>query len=201
MGARALQDQKAIASETPVQQAVHGDAAAVPAGAQQRNMIAPIEMESDCVLNSAAEKQLGEPLDRAFARTFTGNRQQSEILLQRQSPRIAFKVKGRIIFMDLAEIVAVHAAGSYVCLQHRPNPYLLRESLSSIAEKLKPYGFVRIHRSVVVNALVVEEIQPLQTGEYSLRVKGGREYIVTRKYKENLRHLAQLWLGSERLCD
>jgi len=54
---------------------------------------------------------------------------------------------------------------------------------------------------VVVNALVVEEIQPLQTGEYSLRVKGGREYIVTRKYKENLRHLAQLWLGSERLCD
>jgi DNA-binding LytR/AlgR family response regulator len=26
---------------------------------------------------------------------------------------------------------------------------LLRESLSSMAEKLKPYGFIRIHRSVV----------------------------------------------------
>jgi hypothetical protein len=43
---------------------------------------------------------------------------------------------------------------------NRPNPYLLREPLSSIAEKLKPFGFIRIHRSVVVNISAVEEIQP-----------------------------------------
>jgi DNA-binding LytR/AlgR family response regulator len=58
----------------------------------------------------------------------------------------------------------------------------------------------RIHRSVVVNISAVEEIQPLPTGEYRLRVKGGKEYLVTRKYKHNLRDLAQLWVGSERLC-
>lgn len=29
-----------------------------------------------------------------------------------------------------------------------------------MAEKLKPYGFIRIHRSVVVNISAVEEIQP-----------------------------------------
>lgn len=99
--------------------------------------------------------------------------------------------------MNLAEVVAVHAAGSYISLDHRPSPYLLRESLGSVEEKLKPYGFVRIHRSVIVNTLAVEEIQALETGEYSLRVKGGKEYTVTRKYKENLRHMAQLWLGSQ----
>jgi two-component system LytT family response regulator len=102
--------------------------------------------------------------------------------------------------VDLAEIVAVQAEGNYVSLRHRPNPYLLHESLSSMAEKLKPYGFIRIHRSVVVNISAVEEIQPLPTGEYRLRVKGGKEYLVTRTYKDNLRNLAQLWVGSERLC-
>lgn len=204
MTARASHDQKAIAAETFVQQAVRADAV-VPASAHPENTIAAFEMRRDYVLDNAAEKPPGKPLDGEFARgnaaELIGSLQRAEIAAQRQSPRIAFKVKGRIIFMDLAEIVAVQAAGSYVSLQHRPNPYLLRESLSSIAEKLKPYGFIRIHRSVVVNALVVEEIQPLQTGEYRLRLRGGKEYMVTRRYKENLRHLAQLWLGSERLCD
>ena len=76
----------------------------------------------------------------------------------------------------------------------------VHESLSSMAEKLKPYGFIRIHRSVVVNISAVEVIQPLPTGEYRLCVKGGKEYFVTRKHKHNLRDLAQLWVGSERLC-
>jgi DNA-binding LytR/AlgR family response regulator len=117
-----------------------------------------------------------------------------------QVPRIAFKTNGRILFLDLAEIVAVQAEGNYVSLRLQPSPYLLHESLSSMAEKLKPYGFIRIHRSVVVNISAVEEIQPLPTGEYRLRVKGGKEYLVTRTYKDNLRDLAQLWIGAERLC-
>jgi two-component system LytT family response regulator len=94
----------------------------------------------------------------------------------------------------------VQAEGNYVSLRPRTNPHLVHASLSSMAEKLKPYGFIRIHRSVVVNISAVEEIQPLPTGEYRLRVKGGKQYLVTRTYKHNLRDLAQLWVGSERLC-
>jgi len=116
------------------------------------------------------------------------------------APRIAFKAKGSILLLDLADLLAVQAEGNYVSLRHPPNPSLVRESLSSLEEKLKPYGFIRIHRSVIVNVLAVEEIQPLPTGEYRLRLKGGKEYLVTRTYKRNLRDLAQLWLGSERLC-
>jgi two-component system LytT family response regulator len=117
-----------------------------------------------------------------------------------QAPRIAFKTKGSIQFLGLADIMAVHAEGNYVSLVHRASPYLVHESLSAMAEKLKPYGFIRIHRSVVVNVSAVEQIQPLPTGEYRLRVKGGKQYLATRKYKHNLRDLAQLWIGEERLC-
>src|SRR6202021_590441 len=97
-----------------------------------------------------------------------------------KAPRIAFKANGSILLLDLADILAVQAEGNYVSLQHRPNPHLVHESLSSMAEKVKPYGFIRIHRSVVVNISAVEEIQPLPTGEYRMRVRGGKEYLVTR---------------------
>jgi len=124
---------------------------------------------------------------------------QLEVIAKRQAPRIAFRAGAKILFLDVAEIVVVQAEGNYVSLRHRANAYLLRESLSSIAEKLKPYGFIRIHRSVVVNISAVEEIQSLPTGVYKLRIKGGKDYLVTRTYKDNLRDLAQLWIGKERL--
>ncbi len=138
------------------------------------------------------------PVTRVDAMSLVRVLRQLEGIARRKAPRIAFRAKGRILFLNLAEITAVQAEGNYVCLRHKPHPFLLRESLSSMAEKLKPYGFVRIHRSVVVNSSAVEEIQPLSTGEYRLRVNGGKEYLVTRTYKDNLRDLAQLWVGSER---
>jgi DNA-binding LytR/AlgR family response regulator len=171
------------------------------------NAISTIKSTGDYRLESATENGLYEspdmsmlPVTRVEVTKLIGALRQLQVMAKRQSPRIAFKANGRIFLMDLAEIVAVQAAGNYVSLRHQPSPYLLRESISSIAEKLKPYGFIRIHRSVVVNTSAVEQIQPLPTGEYRLRVKGGNEYTVTRTYKDNLRDLAQLWVGSEHLC-
>jgi hypothetical protein len=43
-----------------------------------------------------------------------------------------------------------------------------------------------------VNISAVEEIQPLPTGEYRLRVKGDKEYLVTRTYRDNLRDPAHV---------
>jgi hypothetical protein len=48
-----------------------------------------------------------------------------------------------------------------------------------------------------VNAAFVEEIQPLSTGEYMLRVTGGKKYTVTRTYKKNLHLLAESWIGTD----
>ena len=201
-----IQDQKAIARGMFVQQAAHanGDVSASPLPG---DTICSIKSRRDYTLESKAEDRFYEPADtsllpvtRVDAANLIRALQQLEVIAKRQAPRIAFKAKGRILFVDLAEIVAVQAEGNYVSLRHRPNPYLLHESLSSMAKKLKPYGFIRIHRSVVVNISAVEEIQPLPTGEYRLRVKGGEQYLVTRTYKDNLRDLAQLWVGSERLC-
>ena len=114
-----------------------------------------------------------------------------------KSPRIALKAKGRILFIDAGDLIAVEAKGNYVLVLCTSSSHMLRESISTIAEKLNRYGFVRIHRSVLVNAALVDEIHPCPTGEYVLRVRGGREFTVTRTYKKNLQLLAQLWMGVE----
>lgn len=111
-------------------------------------------------------------------------------------PRIAIKAKGGIVFIDPLQIVSVHAEGNYVLLLKGPTSYLLRESISSLVEKLKPYGFIRIHRSFLVNGSMVEEIHRCAAGDYRVRTKGGNEYPVARSYRKNLKSLADFWIGS-----
>jgi len=113
-----------------------------------------------------------------------------------QIHRIAIKCGGKILFLNPAEIHAAHAQGNYVLLQQSRGSHLLREQISVVAEKLARYGFIRIHRSVLVNVAHVETIEPLFTGEYLLRMRGGREYNVTRTFKKNLQRLAESWIGT-----
>src|SRR5262249_41270587 len=205
MSAREIYDQKPIAREMFVQQAGH-DNADVSASPLREDTICPIKRQ-DCALESTVDCGFYQPADtslqsvtRVDAANLMRVLRQLEVIAKRQAPRIAFKAKDSVLLLDLDDILAVQAEGNYVSLRHQRNPYLVHESLSSMAEKLKPYGFIRIHRSVIVNISAVEEIQRLPTGEHRLGLKGGKEYLVTRRYKHNLRDLAQLWVGSERLC-
>jgi hypothetical protein len=205
MRAGEIQDQKASAHEMFMPQVApaNEDASASP---MRGTTICSAKTRPDYALRPIAEGFCETadtsllPVAGVTAANLLRVLRQLEVIAKRQAPRIAFKAKGSILLLDLADILAVQAEGNYVSLRHQRHPYLVHESLSSMAEKLQPYGFIRIHRSVVVNTSAVEEIQPLPTGEYKLRVKGGREYSVTRTYKHNLRDLAQLWVGSECLC-
>src|SRR5208282_6497505 len=110
----------------------------------------------DYVLKPFSNECINEALDRAVRRA-QGERATKLIeglpQLQKLSspgrPMIAIKAKGRILFINPGEVVAVQAEGNYVSLQRESDSYLLRESISRVAEKLKPYGFIRIHRSAL----------------------------------------------------
>jgi DNA-binding LytR/AlgR family response regulator len=105
--------------------------------------------------------------------------------------RIAIKANRRILFIDPTEVVTVE-------VQRLSGPaFLLRQSISAVAEKLLPYGFVRIHRSALVNSAFVEEIRPLTTGESVVRIKGGKEFHVSRTFRKNLHSITPLWLGTD----
>jgi len=154
----------------------------------------------DYIVKPFSEERVNQALDFASRRTASERAAQLmphlTMLTHQCSSKIAIKSNGRILFIDPRDAVAVEAQGNYVLLQREAGSDLLRESISTIAEKLKPYGFIRIHRSVLVNAALVQDIRPCATGEYQLRLKDGREYTVTRTYKKNLSGLAAFWIGT-----
>jgi DNA-binding LytR/AlgR family response regulator len=113
-------------------------------------------------------------------------------------PRIAIKTRGKILFIDPAQVVAIEAQGNYVLLHRLTGSDTFRGSISTVGEKLRPYGFARIHRSLLVNTSFVEELQSRATGAYVLRIKGGKEFAVSRTYKRNLHSITPLWFGSDR---
>lgn len=148
--------------------------------------------------------QMGRVLDVTFRKTASdGVAEIADKLPEQrrsshsQSSRIAINKKGRILFLNPTDVLTVVGQGNYVLLQCDSALYRLRESMSAMAEKLEPYGFVRIHRSVLVNKSWVEEIRPYMPGLYLLRLQGGKEFTVTRTYKRNLKSLAELWLGND----
>jgi DNA-binding LytR/AlgR family response regulator len=119
------------------------------------------------------------------------------VMLHALLPRLAIRIKGRTRFVSTDCVLVVLAQGNYVLLECESASYPLRESITAIQKQLEPYGFVRIHRSVLVNRLWVEEIRPYLTGDYRLRIRGGKEFKVTRTYKCNLKSLAELWLSND----
>ena len=176
--------------------------------AHDQHAVAAFENHAvDYVLKPFSNDRIHEALNVAFQRTENDRAARLlrilpdlETLLGRHSSKVAIKTKGRILFVDPTEVAIIRAEGNYVLLEKQSGSYLLRESLSTLAEKLKPHGFIRIHRSMLVNTSFVEEIRPWSTGEYVLRIKGGRELTVSRMYKNNLRSIAQLWIGTDAFC-
>jgi two-component system LytT family response regulator len=115
-----------------------------------------------------------------------------------KSFKIAVKSKGDILFVDPSRIACVEAQGNQVLLQGPSESHLLRESISAVAHKLKPCGFIRIHRSMLVNTSFVEGIRSRanRLGEHVLYIKGGRELTISRTYKRNVKSIAKCWVGT-----
>jgi DNA-binding LytR/AlgR family response regulator len=115
----------------------------------------------------------------------------------KDAARIAIKAKGRVLFVDAIDVVMAKAQGNYVALMHKSGCYLVRETIATAEQKLAPLGFVRIHRSILVNKALVKDLRRDNTGTYVLRTTDGREYPVGRAYKDNLKVIARSWLGVE----
>lgn len=157
----------------------------------------------DYVLKPFVPRRVHEALDNAMRRSHQDRATRllelagSLRLMPERTARVAIKDKGRIVFVDVAELVSVEAHGNYVLLQQKAGTYLLRETISGIAEKLRVHGFIRIHRSVLVNIAFVDTIQAEPDGDYVLRTKTGKQYHVTRTYRDSLKGLARFWIGTE----
>src|SRR5580693_6598174 len=105
--------------------------------------------------------------------------------------RLVIKTKGRIVFLNLEEIDWVEAAANYVRLNSGKESYLFRETISRTSERLNPNHFIRIHRSVIVNVRKIKELIPVNSGEYIVVLKSGKELSCSRGYRALLQRVIE----------
>src|SRR5579884_386704 len=173
MSDRAIQCHQASAPEAFAQPVV-GSSEVVPVSAERADAIATIEVRPNGTSSGASQKgQLG-------TKTSRGN----------EVARIAIKEKARVIFVDAIDVIVAKAEGNYVALIHKSGCYFVRETMAAVEEKLSPLGFLRIHRSILVNASLVKDLRRDSTGTYLLRTIDGSQHPVGRAYKHNLKVIA-----------
>ncbi len=95
----------------------------------------------------------------------------------------------RLVRASTADILAVSSAGNYAefHLADGRKP-LMRASLASLEAKLGEQGFIRTHRSWLVNAARVTELTPEGSGDYAVTI-GGVVAPLSRRFPEALARL------------
>lgn len=102
--------------------------------------------------------------------------------------RIEVRSDGRTLYLTPAEILYAEAAGNYVelYLTTAPKPLLLRGTLSEYEKRLDAYGFVRIHRSRLLNRTHMRSFIATPSGDLRIMLIDGRELAGSRRFRNNL---------------
>ena len=104
---------------------------------------------------------------------------------------VSFDIRdgSRILRVPLSEIVAVSSAGNYVefWLADGRRP-LMRATLAAVEVELGEFGFVRAHRSWLVNAARVTALEPDGSGDWTVEL-GDVRVPLSRRFPEALARL------------
>jgi two-component system response regulator LytT len=103
--------------------------------------------------------------------------------------RLPLEDDDRRMLVRINEIFMVHANGHVVLATLTDRELRYRGSLAECAARLEPLGFLRVHRSYLVNPEHVIEIEPFFGGTYVLRLDDRRrsEAPVSRGYMPAVR--------------
>jgi two-component system LytT family response regulator len=88
--------------------------------------------------------------------------------------------------VPVREIDWVEAQDYCVLIHVGKASYLLRESIRSLQRRLEPVGFLRVHRSAMVNVDRVRELRRPARGEWMLELVDGTELPVSRRNRATL---------------
>jgi two-component system LytT family response regulator len=150
----------------------------------------------DYLLKPFGEDRVRRALDRARAflsgnskRTWQG--QLSGLLRAEVNPKancLLVKDRDRVLLLRPHEIDWVEAEADYVRLHVGAESHLIRSTLTNMEERLAADGFVRIHRSRLVNLDRIKELRAFFHGESVVVLKTGAKLAAS---QDCLKHLQE----------
>ena len=124
-----------------------------------------------------------------MSRLFENHRMEIEAAREDAQTRhkLTLKCGGRVLRLDIDDIVWVKAASNYVEVHTATGDHLARTTLGGIESQMLASGakVSRIHRSYLVNPDYVRELIPTGEGDARLLMKDKTEVPASRRYREN----------------
>ena len=107
-------------------------------------------------------------------------------LQPRAVQRLVVKSAGQVLFLNVADIDWVEAAGYYVCLHVGTDTHIMRRTLLDLEQDLGDEKFIRIHRSTIVNLDRICGLELQSAGEYEVVLKSKARLRLSRRFRKRL---------------
>ncbi len=144
-------------------------------------------------LQRAREQVASQDDDAISDRLLQLLRERDPSLLEEESSRdepylerVAVQGRGKARIVPVDNLTHITADGSYAELHTGEDTYVIRERMKTLAARLDPDKFVRVHRSAIVRLDEVELILRGGGGNYAVRLNDGTRLSVSRSRIDEL---------------
>ena len=144
-------------------------------------LLKPIEPERFARTLARVRETLGDSNDRRL----------QDLLDARPTDRLVIRTRGKISFLKPSEIDWVEADGKHVKLHAGKETHVVRQQIQRLEPRLAPHGFVRVHRSAIVNVDRIKELEPWFHGEYVVILKDGTKLTSSAAHSEALHRIVE----------
>jgi two-component system LytT family response regulator len=100
---------------------------------------------------------------------------------------ILVKHEDRVHVVPLSTIEWLEAYGNYIRVHAGRRVLQMRGTLTEFAGRLAERGFVRIHRSALVNVAHISHLEPLPSGESTVILDSGERLQLSRTFRDTFR--------------
>jgi two-component system LytT family response regulator len=100
--------------------------------------------------------------------------------------RLVVRSPGQLLFVNVADIDWIDAAGYYACLHVDGATHVIRRTLSELERDLGDEKFVRIHRSIIVNLDRIRGLELQSGGEYEVVLHSRVRLRLSRRFRKRL---------------
>jgi two-component system, LytTR family, response regulator len=100
--------------------------------------------------------------------------------------RLVVRSRGQVLFLTVADIDWIEAAGYYACVHVGGETHIIRRALSELEQDLGDERFIRIHRSTIVNLERIRGLELADGGEYEVLLKSEARLPLSRRFRKRL---------------
>jgi two-component system LytT family response regulator len=105
---------------------------------------------------------------------------------RRPAERLTIKSQGQVLFLNVADIDWIDAAGYYACVHVGSDTHIIRRPLLELERELGDARFFRIHRSIIVNLDRIHALELQSGGEYAVMLKSEVRLQLSRRFRKQL---------------